>query len=171
MRVEFWRLPLVFSVGPRMKNNLGIKIFAGLVLAAISLIVMFPGGSDHDPKDLSYWVRAGASRDWSTEAARGKPRAQFQLGLTMIQSNLVTGIDRVPGLSAVPLFGKRFFEKVSYEFDTNITQQQLAEAYRWIKRSADHGFPPAIEAEKLLFGKIETFGQGINKRRSSGASE
>src|SRR2546430_5212377 len=63
-------------------------------------------------------------------------------------------IDRVPRLSAIPLIGKRFFEKVTYRIDSNISQEQLAEAYRWIKESADQGFAPAKEAENLFIGRI-----------------
>ena len=63
-------------------------------------------------------------------------------------------IDRVPRLSAIPLIGKRFFEKVTYRIDSNISQEQLAEAYRWIKESADQGFAPAKEAKKLFIGRI-----------------
>ena len=137
-----------------MKNSVVIAIFVGLVLVVVTLVVSFSGAREHDPKDLSYWVRAGAVKDWSSEAAHGEPQAQFHLGLTLIRTNLVTMIDRVPRLSAVPLIGKRFFEKITYGIDSNISQEQLADAYRWIKKSADQGFAPAKEAEKLFIGKV-----------------
>src|SRR5262245_10506334 len=136
-----------------MKNNV-IAVIVGFVAVAVILLVSFAGGREHDPKDLSYWAQAGAAKDWSSQAARGEPQAQFYLGLTLIRSNLVTMIDRVPRLSAVPLIGQRFFQKISYDIDSNITQEQLVDAYRWIKKSADQGFAPAKEAEKLLVGKV-----------------
>jgi TPR repeat protein len=137
-----------------MKNTL-ITVFVGIVLITVILAVSFYKGREHDPKDLSYWVRAGAAKDWSAEAAHGEPQAQFHLGVALIRSNLVTMIDRVPRLSAVPLIGKRFFQKITYGIDSNINQEQLANAYRWIKKSADQGFVPAKEAEKLFIGKVE----------------
>ena len=143
-----------------MKNNVVIAIFAGLVLVAVSLVVSFSGGRQHDPKDLSYWVGAGAAKDWSSEAAQGAPQAQFHFGLSLISTNLVTMIDRVPRMSAVPLIGKRFFEKISYGIDSNISQEQLADAYGWIKKSADQGFAPAKEAEKLFTGRVGRPNQG-----------
>jgi len=93
-------------------------------------------------------------------AAHGEPQAQFHMGLNLIRTNLVTMIDRVPGLSAVPSIGKRFFEKISYGIDNNISQEQLEDAYRWIKKSADQGFAPAKEAEKLFIGKVRKPNQG-----------
>ena len=113
-----------------MKNNVVIAIFVGLVLVVVSLVVSFSGGRQHDPKDLSYWVGAGAAKDWSSEAAQGAPQAQFHFGLSLIRTNLLTMIDRVPRMSAVPLIGKRFFEKISYGIDNNISQEQLEDAYR-----------------------------------------
>src|SRR6266853_341017 len=121
-----------------MRKSMVISIFVGLVLTG--LVVTFSERRQHDPKDLSYWVRAGADQDWSSEAAQSKPEAEFYVGLTLIRTNLLTMIDRVPRLSAVPIIGKRFFENISYAIDTNIGQDQLAEAYQWIKKSADAGF-------------------------------
>lgn len=149
----------LLSFGPRMKNNV-IAVTVGFVVGAVILVVSFSGGREHDPKDLAYWARTGAAKDWSSEAAHGEPQAEFHVGLALIRSNLVTMIDRVPRLSAVPLIGKRFFEKISYEIDSNISQEQLADAYRWIKKSADKGFAPAKEAEKLFIGKVGTPNQG-----------
>lgn len=142
-----------------MKNKLAIAILVGL-LATVILAVSLPGGREHDPKDLSYWVRAGAAKDWTSEAVYGEPQAQFYCGLALLRTNLETMIDRVPRLSAVPLIGKRFFEKISYGIDSNISQEQLAEAYQWIKKSADQGFAPAKEAEKLFIGKVGRPNQG-----------
>ena len=136
-----------------MKNTF-IAVFVGFVLIAVILAASFSKGREHDPKDLSYWARAGAAKDWSSEAAHGEPQAQFHLGLTLIRTNLVTMIDRVPRLSAVPLIGKRFFEKITYGIDNNISQEKLVDAYRWIKKSADQGFAPAKEAEKLFIGRV-----------------
>ena len=142
-----------------MKNTV-VATFVGLVLVAAILALSFSGGREHDPKDISYWMRAGAAKDWSLEAAHGKPQAQFHMGLNLIRTNLVTMIDRVPGLSAVPLIGRRFFEKISYGIDSNISQEQLADAYGWIKKSADQGFAPAKEAEKLFTGRVGRPNQG-----------
>lgn len=107
-----------------------------------------------DPKDLYYWAKAAGDKDWSAEAAQSNPEAQFYLGLTLIRTNLMKMVDRVPMLSAVPVIGKRLFENVSYGLDNNIAQEQLIEAYRWIKKSADQGFAPARQAEKLFPGRI-----------------
>ena len=139
-----------------MKNNVVIAIFVGFVLVVVSLVVSFSGEHQHDPKDISYWVGAGAAKDWSSEAAQ----AQFHFGLSLIRTNLLTMIDRVPRLSAVPFVGKRFFEKISYGIDSNISQEQLADAYGWIKKSADQGFAPAKEAEKLFTGRVGRPNQG-----------
>jgi len=136
------------------KNRVLIAIFAGLLLVAATSVVP----AVRRPLDLSFWVRAGAVGDSSLAAARGEPRAQFLHGLNLIRTNLVTMIDRVPGLSAIPVIGKRFFEKVSYGIDSNASPEQLAEAYRWIKQSADQGFAPAKEAEKLFVGKVPAQG-------------
>jgi len=136
-----------------MKNAV-IAILVGFVLIAVILVVSFSKRREHDPKDLSYWLRAGGAKDWSSEAAHGEPQAQFHLGLTLIRTNLVTMIDRVPRLSAIPLIGKLFFEKVTYGIDSSISQEQLADAYRWIEKSAGQGFAPAKEAEKLFIGKV-----------------
>ena len=135
-----------------MKNTV-IAVFVGIAVIALMLVVTCSKGREHDPKDLAYWVQAGTVKDWSSEAAQGKPQAQFHLGLTLIRTNLVTMIDRVPRLSAVPVIGKLFFEKITYGIDGKISQEQLADAYRWIKKSADQGFAPAKEAEKLFIGK------------------
>jgi len=137
-----------------MKNNVVIAIFFSLLLVVVVLVAIFSGRREHDPKDLSYWMRTGAAKDWSSEAAQSEPLGQFHFGLTLIRTNLMTMIDRVPRLSAIPLIGRRFFEKVTYRIDNNISQEQLAEAYRWIKESADQGFAPAKEAEKLFLGRI-----------------
>lgn len=142
-----------------MKRNV-TAVIIGFVVVTVILLVSFAGGREHDPKDISYWVQAGAAKDWSSLAARGEPQAQFHLGITLIRSNLVTMIGRVPRLSAVPLIGKRFFQKISYDIDSNITQEQLVDAYQWIKKSADQGFAPAKEAEKLFVGKVGKPNQG-----------
>ena len=143
-----------------MKNNVVIAIFTGLVLAALCLVLSFSGGREHNPKDLSYWAQAGAGKDWSAEAGQGAAPAQFHLGLSLIRTNLLTMIDRVPRMSAVPLIGKRFFEKISYGIDSNINQERLADAYGWIKKSADQGFAPAKEAQKLFIGRVARPSQG-----------
>jgi TPR repeat protein len=142
-----------------MKNTV-VAVFGGLLLLAAFLALSFSGGREHDPKDLPYWMRAGAAKDWSLQAAHGEPQAQFHVGLILIRTNLVTLIDRVPGLSAVPLIGKPFFERISYGIDKQISQEQLEDAYRWIKKSADQGFAPAKEVEKLFIGRVGRPNQG-----------
>lgn len=144
----------MLSAVPRKMKKTVIAVFVVFVLIAIIFAMSFSTGREHDPGNLSYWARTGAAKDWSSEAARGEPQAQFHLGLTLIRTNLVTRIDRVPGLSAVPFLGKRFFEKITYSIDSNVSPEQLADAYRWIKKSADQDFTPAKEAEKLFIGKV-----------------
>lgn len=136
-----------------MKMNVYAVVF-GCLLIAVSLAVSFAEVREHDPKDLSYWMRIGTNKDWSKEAAHGEPQAQFHFGMSLVRSNFATMVDRVPGLSAVPLYGKRFFEKTSYDIASSIDQRQLEDAYRWIRKSADQGFAPAKEAEKLFMGKV-----------------
>ena len=76
-----------------MKNRAVIAIFVGLVLVVVAFVVIFSGACAYDPKDLSYWMRAGAAKDWSSEAAQGAPQAQFHFGLSLIRTNLLTMID------------------------------------------------------------------------------
>jgi len=95
----------------------------------------------------------GGDRDWSGAAARGDPEAQFFLGLNLIRTNLTKFVARVPLLSKVPVVGKRF-ENTSYTIDGSIGPEQLENAYQWIKKSADKGFAPAKESEKLFTGRI-----------------
>lgn len=142
---------VILGVRHKMKNQVYAAVVGFLVVALI-LAVCFSGRREHNPKDLSFWVRSGAAKDWSSEAIDGEPQAQFHLGMALVRSNLVTMVDRVPGLSAVPLLGKRFFETTSYGIDGSIGPSRLAEAFQWIKKSADQGFAPAQEAEKLFVG-------------------
>jgi TPR repeat protein len=137
-----------------MKTKLTIVAFVLLLLATIGLTTNFHTARGHDPRDLSYWSQVGATRDWSAAAAQGDRQAQFLYGLALVRTNLQTMIDRVPRLSGIPVIGKRFFETISYGIDGRIGREQLAEAYRWIKLSADQGFAPAKEAEKLFVGRI-----------------
>ncbi len=154
------------TVEPEMKKSVIISIFAGLVLAGLG--VALSGIFKQDPKDLSHWMRVAGEKDWSTEAAENKPQAQFSLGLILIRTNLMTFIDRVPMLSAVPIVGKRFFEQIAYGIDNNAGQEQLREAYQWIKKSADQGYAPAKEAEKLFIGRVGVPNQSAEPTRSSG---
>src|SRR5262245_16559051 len=146
-----------------MKNRLIISIAVSLLLAGLGMTLF--GLLKPNPKDLSCWVRAGGDRDWSGEAARNKREAQFYLGLTLIRTNLVTQIDRVPWLSAVPIVGKRFFENITYRLDNDLAQEQLAEAHKWIKKSADQGYAPAKEAEKLFVGRVAVLEQSAEPTR------
>ena len=111
------------------------------------------GKREPAPGDFSSWARAVADKDWSAKAAQGDPEAQFCLGLMLVRTNLVKFVDRVPVLSDVPLVGRRF-KKLSYSIDNNIGPDQMAEAFAWIKKSADQGYAPAKEAEKLFIGKV-----------------
>jgi hypothetical protein len=72
----------------------------------------------------------------------------------LIGSNVVRMTDRVPTLCAIPIIGKRFFEHTSYGINSTASQAQLVEAYRWIKQSADQGYAPALQAEKLFIGRV-----------------
>lgn len=148
-----------------MKNKLIISVAVGLLLVCLGVTLFGIGERKPNPKDLSYWVRAGGDNNWSAEAAQNKPEAQFYLGLSLIRTNLVTQIDRVPRLSAVPVVGKRFFEKITYSIDNDIAQEQLAEAHRWIKKSADQGYAPAKEAEKLFVGRVAEPDQSVEPTR------
>jgi hypothetical protein len=134
-----------------MKHRYPLAILFCLLLVGIP--ASFLGKSGPDPANLRYWASAGEGKDWASEAARNKPEAEFFYGISFIRSNLVVMVDRVPGLCRVPVFGKRFFEKTSYGIDSAIDPELLAQSYRWIKASADHGFAPAKEAEKLFLGK------------------
>ena len=136
---------------PQMNDKRVIVVLACLLV--IGLCVTVSIGPRADPKDLSYWLRAARGKDWSAEAARGGPEAQFFLGLTLIRTNLITRMDRVPLLSAVPLIGRRFVE-VTHAIDNSIGQERLAEAFRWMERSAESGYAPAIEAKKLFIGRV-----------------
>jgi hypothetical protein len=129
-----------------------IAIVFGVLLAGI--VVILSTKTSHDPRDLRYWVYAGGNRDWSSEAAQKQPESEFFHGVSFIRTNLMVMTDRVPWLSAVPLVGKRWFEKTHYEIDRAIPPEQLAAGYLWIKKSADHGFAPAKEAEKLFIGRV-----------------
>src|SRR6185369_7922653 len=129
-----------------MKTKMAITAIVVLLLLVIGLNVYHSANRGHDPRDLAYWNQIGASQDWSTAAAQEDPQAQLFHGIAFIRTNLLTMIDRVPLLSAIPIIGKPWFEKISYGIDSNANEKQLAEAYRWIKRSADQGFAPAKEA-------------------------
>ena len=135
-----------------MKKNVLISILVGFFLL-IALGVILSGRPGHDPKDLAYWVRVGGDKDWSEEAAGGNPEAQFLFGLALIRTNLTKFVGRVPILSKVPVLGKRF-EDISYSIDSGIAPEQLSEAHQWIKKSANQGYAPAKEAEKLFAGRV-----------------
>ncbi len=137
-----------------MKTKVAIIALVVLLLAVIGLSVNISATRGHDPRDLSYWSQVGGTQDWSAAAAQGDPQAQFFHGFALVRTNLVTMIQHVPQLSAIPVIGKLWFESISYAISGNASQEQLAEAYRWIKHSADQGFAPAKEAEKLFIGRI-----------------
>ena len=154
-----------------MKTNLIATVTIILLLIAICLSMRFAVVRGHDPKDLSYWIRVGTTQNWATAAARGDPQAQFFHGFALVRTNLVTMVDRVPRLSAIPVIGKRYFETVSYQLDNSIDQDQLNEAYRWIKLSANQGFAPANEAEKLFLGRIAVPNQLDATNRSQASQQ
>ena len=58
--------------GPKKKNNVVIAIFVGLLLVVVVLVAIFSGRHEHDPKDLSYRMRTGAAKDWSSEGGTGR---------------------------------------------------------------------------------------------------
>jgi hypothetical protein len=137
-----------------MKRNIVIAITAGLTIVVTALVVTSFRGPEHYPNDLSYWFRSAAARDWLPEAAQGKPQAQLCCGLNLIRSNLVVMTDNAVVLSSIPLVGKRFFQKTSYNIDQRISQEQLAEAYQWVSKAVDQGFSPARQAQKLFIGRV-----------------
>ena len=114
-----------------------------LFLVGIGLSVYLSANRGHDPRDLAYWNIVGADHDWSAAAAQGDPQAQLLHGFALIRTNFQTMITRAPLLYAIPIIGKRWFEKISYSIHNDASQEQLAEAYPWIKLSADQGFAPA----------------------------
>ncbi len=148
-----------------MKRWLIITIVAGLVVVLMGLLVAALRAPAH-PTDLSYWFRAAAARDWSAEAAKGQAPAELCCGLNLIRSNLVVMIDRTVGLSRLPLIGKRYFERTAYGIDNTISQEQLTQAYGWIRKAVDQGFAPAKEAEKLFIGRVPMPNQGGAANRS-----
>jgi len=118
------------------------------------------------PRDLGYWLnKAGARRDWSTEAASGKADAQLCVGLNLIRTDLVMMIDRVPGLSSVPLIGPRFFEKTRYSLGDKLPPERLVGSYNWIKKAADQGFAPAVTAAQLFSGRLPIGGVPTNGQK------
>jgi hypothetical protein len=145
--------------GNTRKIKVAIAAFVILLLVVLVLSISF-SGREHDPRDLSYWSQVAATQDWFAAAREGDARAQFFHGIALVQPNIVTMIDRIPRLSSIPIVGKRLFEDKSYGIDNNISQEKLTEAYQWIKKSADQGFAPAQEAEKLFRGRIATPSQG-----------
>jgi len=78
--------------------------------------------------------------------------------------------DRTVVLSAIPVIGKRFFETTSYNIDSSISQEQLAEAYRWVRKAVDQGFAPAKEAERLFAGRVPMPNMGGAANRSQPVS-
>ncbi len=139
-------------------TQVGLPAFVLLVLLVMALSLS-SAKSEHDPRDLSYWSQAGATQNGSAVAGQGTARGEFCLGVALIRTNAVMFIERVPVLSSLPIVGKRWFERTSYRIDDNISPERLAEAYRRIQRSADQGFPPAKEVEKLLRGRLGAPGQ------------
>jgi TPR repeat protein len=135
-----------------MRNRVAIWLLVGLAVLSLVLIAVHRPGPD--PKDLFCWLKVGANQDWTKAASNGQAEAEFHLGLNMVQSNLLFMVDRVPRLSGVPIIGKRFFEHRSYAIDNRISQEQLTEAYRWLRKAADQGYPPAVEAVKLFAGRV-----------------
>jgi len=152
-----------------MKRRVRIIIAAGLVVVLMGLLIASLRDLEHYPRDLSYWFRAAAAGDWSAEAAKGQAQAQLCCGLNLIRSNLVVMTDETVGLARLPLIGKRYFERTSYSIDNTISQEQLMEAYGWIRKAVDQGFAPASEAEKLFIGRIGVSNQGSAGNRSQPA--
>jgi hypothetical protein len=154
-----------------MKTKVAFTALVVPLLVIIGLSVYLSATRGHNPRDLSYWSQAGATQDWSAAAVKGDPQAQLFHGFALIRTNLVAMVDRVPLLSAIPIIGKQCFESISYGIDSNISEEQVAEAYRWIKDSAEQGFAPAKEAEKLFIGRtgITSPGSPANGTRPAGS--
>jgi TPR repeat protein len=135
-----------------MKRNAAVAaLVALLLLVALGATLAIKHRSG--PDDLAFWLQVAGSEDWSAKAVGGDPQAQFLVGVALIQTNLTKFVGRVPVLSGVPVVGK-FFEDTSYSIDNRIGQEQLTEAHRWIKKSAEQGFAPAKEAAKLFPGRL-----------------
>ena len=149
-----------------MKRWVTITIVAGLVVVLMVLLVAALRAPAH-ARDLSYWFLVAAARDWSAEAAKGQAPAQLCCGLNLIRSNLIVMKDETVGLSRLPLIGKRYFERTSYSIGSTISQEQLKEAYRWIRKAVDQGFAPAREAEKLFIGRVPMPNPSLERTRTS----
>jgi len=142
-----------------------MAVLVGILLVA--WIVMVLVSARPDSGDLTRWLPASRSRDWSIEAARGNPEGQFLHGLSLIRTNLIIMIDRIPYLSDVAVFGRRF-EKITYQIDNSIDTRRLEEARGWIEQSAAKGFAPAIEAKKLFPARTSTVSPGGGGRSTNG---
>src|SRR5689334_20814518 len=105
-------------------------IVIGLILAVLALTLLRQNGPD--AKDLWAWAARARSADWSNKAATGDAEAQFLLGLSLVQTNLIKMVDRIPRLSAIPVIGKRYFEHTSYGIDNAANPEQLRQAHQWI---------------------------------------
>jgi hypothetical protein len=140
-------------------------LFLLLLLAAAALVVLFvaaPAKSEHDPKDLQYWMKTAGTNDWSAQAAAGDPRAQLLHGLTLVRSNFVMARESVPKLRDIPLIGRKLFENTSYAINDQATPAELEAAHAWIAKAAAQNFQPALEAEKLFVGKLQPPALGTN---------
>ena len=96
-------------------------VIGSFVVLLVVLLVLTIGFSErqHDPRDLSYWSQVGATQDWASAARQGDARAQFFHGIALVQTNIVTRVDRIPRLSSIPIIGKRLFEHESFGIDNN----------------------------------------------------
>jgi len=158
------------AFGITMKNRLAIAAIGCSIIAALFVGLGISTSRDHDPADLSHWTLVASSRDWSMAATQGDPQGQYLYGLSLIRTNISTMVSEVPRLSALPIIGARFFKRTAYDIDRAVNQETLAEAYRWVKRSADQGYHPAKETEKILVRRIalpNQSGQAGGKARRS----
>jgi hypothetical protein len=149
-----------------MKRWVTITVVAGLLVVLMGLLVAAFRAPAH-PRDLSYWFRAAAARDWSAAAAKGQAPAQLCCGLNLIRSNLVVMKDETVGLSCLPLIGNRYFVRTTYSIGNTISQEQLTEAYGWVRKAVDQGFAPAREAEKLFIGRVPMPDPSLERTRTS----
>lgn len=149
-----------------MRNKVIVPVLAALLALGL-LLAFWP--APHPPGDLAYWMQAIGTNNWSNPARQGNAEAQFFLGLTLIRTNLVQMVDRVPVLCEFPIVGRRF-EHRTYAIDSSIRQEPLTEAYSWIRKSAAQRFAPAQAAEKLFTGRAGRPPQGPQTNSSPAAT-
>lgn len=127
------------------------RLFGALSILAFGLFFLAVAFLQQDDPTILKPV----SPDLRLKAERGDKAAQYQIGMSLLVTNLNQEIDRIPILGDLPFFRRRF-RIVRYGFETDPSPETLTEAYRWIHQSALQNYPPAKSMEAMLAEKIET---------------